>query len=471
MPAAESDASRKLSLSEINRDSSSYVDPNGFLFHWDEKIFRYINSLAAPQFQEHLDSGLLQRLQNDCNLVETEKTSIEIPELGEGLVLSHRKLPLTYCTEWSPTMLRDAGLVTLDLAIALVDEDLALQDAYPWNVLFDGTKPVFVDVGSIVKSDDSAIWPAHEQFESYFLRPSVLAAEGKGRAARALLLDNITGIRLKEFYQLVSLRHRVANPMLWLTLSLDRYLQKSISAKDKARELSERAMTMVDATTRRKFLMRLRSRLAAIRFSKQPDPWTQYYSEIDPAFDRQLKLDTVRRLIQEQSPETVIDLGCNAGVFSLEAARAGARTIAVDSSESCIDGLYAKARAEGLPLTPLVTDVLCPTPAYGFLGKQYDPLYQRIQADLSLCLGLMHHLVVAGRQSLERIAELVSSVSKSMAIFEYVGPDDANMPHLSGRRDISYTAEDVLAALSKHFSEIERLPSDRDTRELFFCRR
>jgi len=461
----------KVALSEVVRDPSSYVDPHGFVFHWQDQIFRYVSGQAAPRFQSHLDGGLLQRLRDEFHLVETELAPLEIPELGEGLVLVHRKLPLTYCTEWSPAMLRDAGLVTLDLALALLEEDLCLQDAYPWNVLFDGAQPVFVDVTSIVEVDTAAIWPAHEQFDAYFLRPSVLSAEGKGRAVRALMLDNIAGVRLAEFHNLVSTRYRMTHPQLWMTLALDRYLQRSVGAKDRVRRLSERAMATVDRATRRRFLQRLRRRLGAVRFSTQPDPWTRYYGEIDPEFDRQLKLETVRRLLREDRPKSVLDLGCNTGVFALEAARTGARTIAVDSSEACVDGLYLAARAENLPLTPLVADVLCPTPAYGFLSRQYPDLYSRVRSDLVLCLGLMHHLVVAGRQSLERIAEIIAMASRDKAIFEYVGPDDANMPHLSGRRDISYSAEDVIKALAKHFTRIERMPSDRPTRELLHCQR
>jgi SAM-dependent methyltransferase len=285
------------------------------------------------------------------------------------------------------------------------------------------------------------------------------------------MLDNIAGVRLAEFHNLVSTRYRMTHPQLWMTLALDRYLQRSVGAKDRVRRLSERAMATVDRATRRRFLQRLRRRLGAVRFSTQPDPWTRYYGEIDPEFDRQLKLETVRRLLREDRPKSVLDLGCNTGVFALEAARTGARTIAVDSSEACVDGLYLAARAENLPLTPLVADVLCPTPAYGFLSRQYPDLYSRVRSDLVLCLGLMHHLVVAGRQSLERIAEIIAMASRDKAIFEYVGPDDANMPHLSGRRDISYSAEDVIKALAKHFTRIERMPSDRPTRELLHCQR
>ena len=471
MPSASQALRTSVALADIVRDPSSYVDPHGFVFHWQDQIFRHISGRALPRFRDHLNSGLLERLQQECHLVESELAPLEIPELGEGLVLSHRKLPLTYCTEWTPAMLREAGLVTIDLAITLLEEDLCLQDAYPWNVLFDGTQPVFVDITSIAEVDKAAIWPAHEQFEAYFLRPAVLSAEGKGRAVRALMQDNITGLRLAEFHNLVSARYRMTHPQLWLTLALDRYLQRSVTTKDKVRRFSERAMSTVDRKTRLRFLQRLRRRLEAIRFSTQPDPWNRYYSEIDPSFDRQQKLETIRQLLRAARPQSVLDLGCNTGVFALEAARCGARTMAVDSSEACVDALYAAARAEGLPLTPLVSDVLCPTPSYGYLSRQYPSLYSRIRGELVLCLGLMHHLLVSGRQSLERIAALIAAATQDKAIFEYVGPDDANMPHLSGRRDIRYNIEEVVQALSKHFPRIEHLPSDRPTRELLYCQR
>ena len=86
-----------------------------------------------------------------------------------------------------------------------------------------------------------------------------------------------------------------------------------------------------------------------------------------------------------------------------------------------------------------------------------------------MCLGLMHHLHLAGRQSLDRIAELMSTVSQRHLIFEFVGIDDENIDHLPQRRTIDYDLEQVTQALRVHFPEIQVHASDRPTRKLLLC--
>ena len=368
-------------------------------------------------------------------------------------------------------MLRDAGLLTIDLALAALEDDLMLQDAYPWNVLFEGHRPVFVDVTSLVAPDPDVIWPAHEQFEAYFTRPLALASEGRGEVGRALLYNNLTGIDLEKFYQLTSATYRWRRPGLMLAHWLHGRIQKSTAMKNRVRRLASQMEGKVTPSIRRRFLQRLANQLESQRVRSGSEPWADYYAEIAPEFDRQAKIDAIRRLITAVKPEQVLDLGCNAGVFSIIAAECGARVISVDSSEPCIEKLYLKAKEDDLCITPLLSDVLCPTPAFGFMGTQYDVLWTRVKSDLVMCLGLMHHLHLSGRQSWERIVNLLATVSTKHLIFEYVGMDDANIDHLPQRRSINYNLETVIAALRKQFPEISVHPSDRESRRILLCKK
>jgi len=461
---------RLLARKEITVDPSSFVDPQGFVFHWDGGIYRCIRGVAAPLFRQLFDAGTLAALEKERGLVHTSATSFAIEDEPDGLVVEHsRVVPLSYCVEWCPSMLRDAGRLTLELAIELAPQELMLQDAYPWNVLFSGSTPIFVDLTSIAPADRTAIWPAHEQFEAFFLRPLSLAMEGKGKVARALLHDNIDGIGLEDFSALMSASYRLRHPGLTLARWIDRFLQQRRALKDKVRHLAERATTNVDASVRRRFLQGALRRLDRINFVSQADPWAHYYAEIGPEVDKQAKLDLVTGVLENIQPGNVLDLGCNTGVFSLLAARQGARVIAVDSSESCIEALYAAARRESLPVTPLIADVVNPTPAFGFMGRQYPDLWHRVRSDTVFCLALMHHLHISGRQSFERIAELLDHVTIRHLVFEFVAHDDANMPLLPQRRRIDYNLESVVAALGCYFKDIDVRPSDRATRRLLLC--
>lgn len=457
----------------MERHISSYVDPHGFVFERGGAYFRAIHPDYAAFYRGLVSDGTAAALGKDFGLVSTALADDVEPPAPGGLVLRHARVtPESYCVEWSPSMLKDAALLTLDLALELAPRDLALQDAYPWNILFSGARPIFLDFTSIAPADRRLIWPAYEQYQAFFLRPLVLSAEGKGRAARALLLDNIDGIGLEEFYRLTSLGYRLRHPGLALGRLLDRQIQKRPALKKSLKERVERQSRPIDVRLRQAFLGRLRRRTAALRFEAAAvDPWEGYYSGIPAAVDREAKLAAVRGLLARLKPESVVDLGCNTGAFSLVAAESGARVIAVDGSESCIDSLYGRARRDGLPITPLIANLVTPTPGFGFLGRQYPPLPQRLRANTALCLGLMHHLHISGRQSFERIAALLDEVAEQRVIFEYVGRDDANIALLHQPRPLDYDLDSVRDALSAQFPRIETLPSDRASRSILLCSR
>jgi hypothetical protein len=103
------------------------------------------------------------------------------------------------------------------------------------------------------------------------------------------------------------------------------------------------------------------------------------------------------------------------------------------------------------------------------MAQQYPNLWERTAADVVLCLGLMHHLHITGRQSIARIVDLVDRVSGRYLIFEFIGRDDLNIPHLSHRRTIDYTLESVIEALGRRFKDIVPQASDRPTRKLLLC--
>ena len=463
---------RELQLTDIRPHASSYVDPQGFVFEFERQVYRCIQPDAAPLFRQLLADGLLARLTAECGLVQTQEAGLTLADEPEGLVLRHARVePVTYCVEWCHSMLWEAARLTLDLARDLTARDLMLQDAYPWNVLFRGCEPVFVDVSSIAPKDTGVLWPAAEQFEAFFLRSLVLSAEGKGRAARALLFDNIFGVGLDDFSRLVSLGYRLRHPGLALTRIVDRRLQRSPRLKERVRNMAAKATAGTSPDVRRQFIDRLARRLAATRRPVLDDVWTNYYAEIPDGIDKEAKLARIRQLLDRLGTKSVLDLGCNTGVFSLAAAATGARVVAIDSNESAVEALFARARTEALPVTPIVADVLCPTPAFGFLGRQLPSLWDRVRSETALCLGLMHHLIVSGRQNLERIAELMDAVAERSAIIEYVGLDDDNMPHLSRRRPIEYTLETVMEALGRKFARVEPFLSDRPTRKLLLCTR
>ncbi len=366
-------------------------------------------------------------------------------------------------------MLKDAALCTLDFAIELADHRLMLQDATPWNVLFDGSQPVFVDLTSVVPGDKGLIWPAYGQFLSHFRNPLLLSHAGRGRLARQMLFDHLNGIDETELAAAAPLRLKLRRPSIALAATLKAQIEKRPHLQTRIRSAAAAQKLGLSPRQRTAFLKSLRRKVEGMRLSAAGNVWQDYYAGIPQDVDRQKKLDTVERVVRGIGPKSVIDLGANTGPFSVIAARAGARTIAVDSSEPCMDTLYRLAKSESLPITPLIADLMSPTPAFGNFGDQFPGLLQRARSDYAFCLGLMHHLHVAGRQSFQRISDFLSRVARRGVIFEFVAMDDSNNEWISAGREIGYDFDTVRGAIAAVFPRIEVLDSDRPTRKLLIC--
>ena len=79
-------------------------------------------------------------------------------------------------------MLHEAGRLTLQMALDLLPEDIGLKDATPFNVLFRGPNPVFIDLLSFERRDrHEPIWLPYAQFTRTFLLPLFISGPPKIR--------------------------------------------------------------------------------------------------------------------------------------------------------------------------------------------------------------------------------------------------------------------------------------------------
>ena len=144
---------------EVRFHPLSFQDEAGRLFQWRGGLYRGISAGKTPFFVNLLQGAAGRELIADGLLIETEVTPYALE--GFELVVSHRLLPFaSYPFEWSTAMFKAACLTIINLAVGLARHDLMLKDAHPWNVLFDGCRPVWIDLTSIISAQGSRIWPA-----------------------------------------------------------------------------------------------------------------------------------------------------------------------------------------------------------------------------------------------------------------------------------------------------------------------
>ena len=181
---------------ELEHHPLSYADPNGRLFTWRGELYRGVYPARAAFYEQLFAGGVASILIQKGLMIDAEPTALAAE--GFGLVLKCRRVPfVSYPFEWSAEMLRSAALLLLDLERELSKHGMTLQDGQSWNVLFDGTTPVYVDWGSIAPST-AGPWNGEADFRGFFLYPLQFMDAGHRRLARRLMHDIERGIQPAE---------------------------------------------------------------------------------------------------------------------------------------------------------------------------------------------------------------------------------------------------------------------------------
>jgi hypothetical protein len=450
------------------------MDPVSSLFAADDKILRGIRPAFAGYYTSLLANQTVQSLLGK-SLIETEIAQKPLP--GFPLTLCHRKIaPVNYCFEWPAVMLKDAALLTLDICLELNSQGWVLKDATPWNVLFDGPRPLFVDFTSIMPQEPDLFWVAYDQFCRLFLFPLTLASQYSGRLSRSLLLDSANGVSDSEFVRYLRPGSSLRMPWLIQRVHFPRAVISLLRKSGQDKELAKyNRNQQLSSAAREAFFKNLRKDVESVSVARSQSLWSKYYADINifmhpESFD--VKQKTITAMIQQYKPATVTDIGCNQGGYSIIAARSGARLTAFDTDEDSISLLYNLAKEKGLDILPLVMDVLSPSPQCGWRAVQYPAAPARFRSEMALALALTHHLAITQNQTFERIVQTLNDYTEKYLVAEYVPLDDPRSIELlaTNRRDMSwYTLDHFIQALKHTFNRVETFPSHPAGRTLCLC--
>ena len=173
---------------EIAYQPHSFADPTGRVFSWGGGLYRGLRGDATPFFRKLFEQGTVRQLVDRGLLVDSELTDLRLE--GYEMVVKHRRVQFpSYPAEWCASMLRDAALSMVDLLLDLDLVGLTLKDGHPWNVVFDGSRPLFVDLGSIAPASGSQ-WQKAGEFRRYCYYPLVLMAYAREPIGRCLLAED-----------------------------------------------------------------------------------------------------------------------------------------------------------------------------------------------------------------------------------------------------------------------------------------
>jgi len=216
-----------------------------------------------------------------------------------------------------------------------------------------------------------------------------------------------------------------------------------------------------------------------------------YEKEEETSFDSPKnflpKQKAVYDIINAKKPETVLDIGANTGWYSVIASRLGSKVIALEHEESCVDILFDRAKKYKLNILPLkvsfgelkkeIYGIRDANPVY--LDRDFDknPLYrmgkERFRSELVLVLGLAHHLVLGEGYSIERIFEVLSLLTESTLVLEFVDLADekiVNEPSFFNNINAfdvsSYSLNRFIESGKLHFTNVAIYDSHPLTRKI-----
>lgn len=447
-----------LKLTEVRHTKPrvvSFRDPAGRLLSLNDRIFRVVNREGLINLRIFLGSTTFLKFRDRGSIVDTEFLDessalrfVESAEIegdpscwGALTVVEHERIPFqNFPYEWPPEMLYEAAGLTLDLAESLLAEGIGLKDATPYNILFRGPRPVFVDLLSFEKRDSrDPVWLAMAQFERTFLLP-LLANKHFGMSLEQLLTTRRDGLEPEEVYEACGLFQRL-RPSFLTTVSIPTWLKRKRDHDDstlyerKSLDSAEKAQFIVSC-----LLRRLRKSLARLKPHDNPQSaWSDYLDANNNYSEEhfQTKHSFVKQALEEFRPRRVLDAGCNTGHFSLISARSGASVVSIDYDPVVVGKTWMAAKGEALDILPLVVNLTRPTPAIGWRNQEHPSFLSRArgQFDAVLMLAVIHHMLVTDRIPLTEILSLAAELTTDLLIIEFVAPADSMFRRLMRGRD------------------------------------
>ena len=426
---------------------TSYRDPSSTVRVEDGRLTRTFSPEGEEAFLSAHEAGVLAALVDDGLLVPYNVITENRFEVQSELIPF-----VSYPSEWSASMLRDAGELTLEVARRLWADGYHLRDASAYNVVFRGTDPVFVDLGSIGMGH-TPLWVGYGQFCDHFLNP--------------LLIETKLDIPFRELWTLEGVSVGTTSRLLKGRRSFGGGAFRNV----KLRARLESEYTDVDASVRtsarRDLALRpeqvdnimagLAGTLSSLNL-RHVSHWSDYeatnsYNDAEEAERHRVIRGFCSRI---ETPLVGLDVGTNAGRHAAVMAELVETVIALDADSSAIE--IARARlSEGHSksrIYPIVGDMANPTPGRGLMNEERSGLLERLEnCDAVLWMAVIHHLAIGRSIPLAALADLAASISTNHLI-EFVAPEDPMCQLLiasKGGEIHPYSIEEFVSAFGERF--------------------
>jgi hypothetical protein len=425
---------------DIRFSLMSMVDDFGRVFFSAGKVYRAIENNKKEYCLSLLKSDLFKELSEKGMVPFTKISDFKLEEYD--LILEHEKLLETIPYEWTFSMLKDAAIAICEINVICNKYGFELKDAHVYNILFRGTQPVLIDIGSISpKTSPGNSWNAYEDYLGSFMIPLLFWSENKFYIAHKLLesidhaIMTIPNQSLKDsgLLELLELtkvpyQFKVRSKRIFSTDNKSDILsyidQKTTAAVKRILKRNIKVFSYEGGLDKLKRLSEVfpykesRNLLNTLPVPTIKSRWQNYHQDYfeNNINDYTQRFKSILRIINGlKEIHTIIDLAGNEGFFSniLYNEINCQRLIIADYDENAIDAAYSRfKRLDASNVYTLLLNFMYTTNQEGTA--------ERLKSDLVLAFAVCHHLVLTSNYSLNAIFERLVLYSKKYVMVEFM---------------------------------------------------
>ena len=407
-------------------DEGSFRDPAGQVFYHSNKVYRIVNQTGKKRIDFLNSKDLINKSSKNNFLIESRLLNgQEIKDLGfknEEIIFEHKKIPyVSYPYEWSFSQLKAAALHHLDFNLFLLDQGATLIDASAYNIQFIGSKPIFIDLLSIKEYIEGEYWYGHKQFCENFLNPLILTSK-KGVQFNNWFKGNLEGIPTNDLNNLLSFLDKFSYNIFVHVYLLNKFENKY---KDQNKEVKINLKRKFPKNNFISMLKQLRSFIKNLKPKKIKTVWENYsVANTYEKSEENEKVKIVKKFINENKFNKIIDLGCNDGFYSKIAVNENTNfVVGFDYDPISIDRAFNDLKKNQTNFLPLIFDATNPSSNIGWNESERKSFNKRVDFDALLALAFEHHLVIAKNiPLLDAINWLISLAPKGL--IEFVPKND-----------------------------------------------
>ena len=459
-------------MNKIEVDPGSFRDPAGKVLYYNDRVLRILNTDGIARFSFLQENNLLDNCILNKFLIKSEKINsdnLNLQNLDSKIIIEHKKIEyISYPYEWCFDQLKDSALHHLNFHIYLLNNNATLLDGSAFNVQFNGHEPIFIDLLSIKKYENGEYWTAHKQFCENFLNPLILKSK-KGIDFNNWFRGNLEGINTKDLNAVLSLKDKFSFNIFTQVYLLNYLEQRAI--KNKKKNITQINKRKFPKNSFFSILNTMKKFIISLDIKESRTIWDDYSKDNTYKINEEnLKKKIVKEFASKYKFETLVDLGCNDGVYSRICLENGCKyVVGFDFDLNSINNAYKISKKEKLNFLPLYFDASNPSPNLGWAQNERKGFMERSNFSGMISLAFEHHLAIAKNIPLDQtIKWLVNTAPQGL--IEFVPKNDETiqkMLSLKGDIFIDYNEENFKSLLLKNANIVSETVISDSGRKIF----